>query len=100
MIHAGNKTVHPFGESFNLFGWYPGWLATYIILSIGLSTLFRKLFDVSDTLDVLLMKDVYKKSREYVNSDDLQLKDSKPRVIVGILPYDKKAGYFSSQLQI
>src|SRR3989339_189027 len=46
MIEVGNKKVHPFGESFNLFGWYPGWLATYIILSIAFSALFRKLFKV------------------------------------------------------
>jgi len=45
-ITNGNKVVHPFGESFNLFGWYPGWLATYIVLSIALSALFRKLLDV------------------------------------------------------
>lgn len=46
MISVGNKVVHPFGETFNLFGWHPGWLATYIILSIALSSLFRKLFNV------------------------------------------------------
>jgi len=46
MIVVGNKAVHPFGDDFSLFGWHPGWLATYIILSIALSTLFRKLFDV------------------------------------------------------
>jgi len=45
-IVNGNQAVHPFGEKFNLFGWHPGWLATYIILSIGLSALCRKLFDV------------------------------------------------------
>jgi uncharacterized membrane protein (DUF106 family) len=45
-IVNGNKAVHPFGEKFNLFGWHPGWLATYIVLSIGLSALFRKLLDV------------------------------------------------------
>jgi uncharacterized membrane protein (DUF106 family) len=45
-IINGNKPVHPFGETFNLFGWYPGWLATYIVLSIALSALFRKLLDV------------------------------------------------------
>ncbi len=33
----------PFGQSFNLFGWYPGWLATYIILSIIFSTALRKI---------------------------------------------------------
>jgi uncharacterized membrane protein (DUF106 family) len=46
MITNGNKAIQPFGENFNLFGWHPGWLATYIILSILLSTLFRKLLDV------------------------------------------------------
>ena len=46
MIIVGNKSVKPFGDDFSLFGWHPGWLATYIILSIGLSTLFRKIFDV------------------------------------------------------
>ena len=46
MIRVDNKVVHPFGDSFNLFGWYPGWLATYIVLSIALSSLFRKLFNV------------------------------------------------------
>jgi len=45
-LTVDNKAVHPFGESFNLFGWYPGWLATYIILSLILSASFRKLFDV------------------------------------------------------
>jgi uncharacterized membrane protein (DUF106 family) len=46
MIRVGNKVVHPFGENFNIFGWHPGWLATYIILSLGLSALCRKLLDV------------------------------------------------------
>ncbi|MEM4637983.1 MAG: EMC3/TMCO1 family protein [Candidatus Woesearchaeota archaeon] len=45
-IIVGNKKVHPFGETFNIFGWYPGWLATYIILSLVFSTLFRKLLKV------------------------------------------------------
>lgn len=46
MIIAGNKKVHPFGDNFNLFGWYPGWLATYIVLSLVFSALFRKILDV------------------------------------------------------
>ncbi len=46
MLVIDNKRVHPFGETFNLFGWHPGWLATYIFLSIALSSLFRKLFNV------------------------------------------------------
>jgi len=45
-ITNGNKAVQPFGDNFNLFGWHPGWLATYIVLSIGLSAAFRKLLDV------------------------------------------------------
>jgi len=45
-IINGNAPVHPFGQDFNLFGWYPGWLATYIILSLILSAGFRKVFDV------------------------------------------------------
>lgn len=46
LIVVGNKKVHPFGDNFNLFGWYPGWLATYILLSLVFSTLFRKLLKV------------------------------------------------------
>jgi uncharacterized membrane protein (DUF106 family) len=46
LIVNGNKAIHPFGEKFNIFGWYPGWLATYIVLSIALSALCRKLLDV------------------------------------------------------
>jgi uncharacterized membrane protein (DUF106 family) len=46
MIKIGNKAVRPFGESFNIFGWHPGWLATYIILSLVFSTVFRKIMKV------------------------------------------------------
>lgn len=46
MIVVGNEKVHPFGDNFNLFGWHPGWLATYIILSLVFSTAFRKLMKV------------------------------------------------------
>lgn len=35
------KPVQPFG-SFSLFGWKPGWLATYIIFSLAASMLARK----------------------------------------------------------
>jgi len=45
-ITNGNKAIQPFGANFNIFGWHPGWLATYILLSIGLSAGFRKLLDV------------------------------------------------------
>jgi uncharacterized membrane protein (DUF106 family) len=46
MIENGNKAVKPFGENFNIFGWHPGWLATYIVISIALSSLLRKLMKV------------------------------------------------------
>ena len=46
MIATQNKVVHPFGDTFNLWGWYPGWLFTYIILSLILSTGFRKILKV------------------------------------------------------
>lgn len=46
LLMVGNQVVHPFGESFNIFGWHPGWLATYIILSLVFSTVFRKVFSV------------------------------------------------------
>lgn len=39
------KSVRPFGN-LSLFGWMPGWLAAYIILSIATSMLFRKLLKV------------------------------------------------------
>jgi uncharacterized membrane protein (DUF106 family) len=45
-IVINNKVVHPFGETFNIWGWFPGWLATYIALSLVLSMLFRKVLDV------------------------------------------------------
>jgi uncharacterized membrane protein (DUF106 family) len=45
-IVNGNEAVKPFGENFNIFGWHPGWLATYIILSIALSSILRKLMKV------------------------------------------------------
>ncbi|MEK6964300.1 MAG: EMC3/TMCO1 family protein [Nanoarchaeota archaeon] len=40
-----NKELEPFG-SFSLFGWHPGWIGVYIIFSIALSTLMRKLMNV------------------------------------------------------
>jgi len=43
IIH--NNELQPFG-SFSLFGWHPGWIGAYIIFSIALSTLIRKLMRV------------------------------------------------------
>ncbi|MBN1646354.1 DUF106 domain-containing protein [Candidatus Woesearchaeota archaeon] len=40
-ILVGNKPIRPL-DGFSLFGWHPGWLGTYIIFSIVLSTLLRK----------------------------------------------------------
>jgi len=46
-IILGNDKLTPFGRSFNLLGWYPGWLVTYIVLSLIFSTLLRKLFGIA-----------------------------------------------------
>jgi uncharacterized membrane protein (DUF106 family) len=44
-IVVGNKAVHPFGK-YHLFSWYPGWLGTYILLSLLFSFLVRKIMNV------------------------------------------------------
>jgi uncharacterized membrane protein (DUF106 family) len=41
----GNAPIRPFGD-FSLFGWHPGWLGTYIIISLAASMLIRKLMKV------------------------------------------------------
>jgi len=46
MITVGNSKIHPFG-GFSLFGWHPGWLGTYILMSIILSTGLRKLMKLT-----------------------------------------------------
>lgn len=45
MISVSNKPVKPFGE-LSIFGWEPGWLGTYIILSIIFNLVLRKLLKV------------------------------------------------------
>lgn len=40
------EKLKPFGEDFNIFGWHPGWLGTYIIFSLIFSILLRKLLKV------------------------------------------------------
>lgn len=40
------QKTHPFG-SFSLFGWFPGWLGVYILFSLPLSILLRKILDVA-----------------------------------------------------
>jgi uncharacterized membrane protein (DUF106 family) len=44
-IRTDLAAVQPFGD-FSLFGWHPGWFATYIILSLILTTLLRKIMNV------------------------------------------------------
>ena len=46
-IILSNARIHPFGESISLFGWKPGWLGAYIILSLILSTILRKILKVA-----------------------------------------------------
>ena len=42
-LRINNVPIKPFG-SLSLFGWHPGWLGTYIILSLIFSMSLRKLF--------------------------------------------------------
>jgi len=44
-IRINNEPIKPLG-SISIFGWKPGWLGTYIILSIAFSMLLRKLLRV------------------------------------------------------
>ncbi len=44
-VLLSNEEVKPLG-SLSLFGWHPGWLGTYILLSIILSILLRKALGV------------------------------------------------------
>lgn len=44
-IEVSNDPVRPLGD-ISLLGWHPGWLGTYILLSIGLSIGLRKLLGV------------------------------------------------------
>ncbi|HIH24978.1 TPA: DUF106 domain-containing protein [Candidatus Woesearchaeota archaeon] len=43
---VGNKKLTPLGDGFSLFGWHPGWIFYYILLSIPLSLLLKKLLKV------------------------------------------------------
>lgn len=45
-ISIGYQATHPFG-SFSIFGYQPGWLATYIVLSLAFNLVLRKLLDVA-----------------------------------------------------
>ncbi len=43
-VTIGNKPVHPLGDKFHIFSWYPGWLGVYIILSILFSLGIRNYY--------------------------------------------------------
>jgi uncharacterized membrane protein (DUF106 family) len=45
-FNVENKKLTPLGDSFNMFGWHPGWIFYYIVLSIPLSLILKKVFDV------------------------------------------------------
>ncbi len=45
-VVVGNEVVRPFGDT-SLFGWRPGWLGAYILLTIPLSILLRKVLGVA-----------------------------------------------------
>ncbi len=44
-IKVSNEKFHPFG-TFQLFGWYPGWIALYIIISLVCSLSLRKWLNI------------------------------------------------------
>jgi uncharacterized membrane protein (DUF106 family) len=46
-VTIGNERIWPFGSWFNIFGWHPGWLGTYILLSVGASLGLRKLMHLA-----------------------------------------------------
>jgi uncharacterized membrane protein (DUF106 family) len=46
-FNVKNEALHPLGSSFNIFGWYPGWIGYYIILSMIFSFGFRRLLNLS-----------------------------------------------------
>jgi uncharacterized membrane protein (DUF106 family) len=45
-IRIDNKAIKPLGDT-SIFGWHPGWLGTYIILSLIFSMSLRKLFKLA-----------------------------------------------------
>ncbi len=44
-VSVGYKPIRPLGD-ISIFGWHPGWLATYIVFSLVLSIVLRKLLGV------------------------------------------------------
>ncbi len=45
-FNVENEKLKPLGDGFHFWSWYPGWIFYYILLSIPLSLLFKKWFDV------------------------------------------------------
>ncbi len=43
VLQINYAKLKPFGEKFNIFGWFPGWLGTYILFSLVFSMGLRKL---------------------------------------------------------
>jgi len=46
-IKIAQSPVHPLGKNFSIFGWNPGWVATYIIFSLLFSLVLRKILNLS-----------------------------------------------------
>ncbi|MFH1072969.1 MAG: EMC3/TMCO1 family protein [Nanoarchaeota archaeon] len=46
-VIIGNNRIRPFGDWFNILGWHPGWLATYILSSMLFSILLRKAMNLA-----------------------------------------------------
>ena len=45
-ITVGNEKMKPFGDKFNIFGYYPGWFAVYFVTTLIFSSVMRKLLRV------------------------------------------------------
>ena len=46
-IVIGNTKSRPFSDSFSIFGYYPGWVATYIFFSLIFSLSLRKMMNLN-----------------------------------------------------
>lgn len=45
-VTVGYDKITPFGD-FDIFGWQPGWLATYILFGVGSNLIFRKIMNLA-----------------------------------------------------
>ncbi|MFH1682946.1 MAG: EMC3/TMCO1 family protein [Candidatus Woesearchaeota archaeon] len=46
VIRTEHSKLRPLGQTFSIFGWQPGWLGIYIILSLIFSLSLRKIFKI------------------------------------------------------